>query len=60
MKAKKTVCKVRDITKLLLTKFVNFELIKTLFLKLGEHFVNLHAEREMKRKRKGGGTVAIV
>jgi len=39
---------------------VNFDVIKDMILGPGEPTVKEHAEKKIKRKRKGGGTVAIV
>ena len=56
-----TVCKVRDITLNYNAKqLVNFDVIKAMILGTGEPTVTLHTEKKSKRKRNGGGTVAIV
>jgi hypothetical protein len=42
------------------SQVVNFEVIKDMILGQGEPTVSVHTERTIKRKRNGGGTVAIV
>jgi len=57
----KTVCKVRGITlNYNASKLVNFESIRDMILRTGDDVVNVHTERKIKRKRMGGGLVAIV
>ena len=57
----KTVCKVRCITlNYHASKLVNFEVIRAMMLEQGEPIVNVHTEHKIKRKRRAGGTVAIV
>jgi len=57
-----TVCKVRGITQNYSAKLlVNFDVIKGMTLETGvESTVTVHTEKKIKRKRKGGGTVAFV
>jgi len=58
-----TVCKVRGITLNYNAKqLMNFEVIRDMILGMGgsEPTVTVHTERKIKRKRKGGGTVAVV
>ena len=56
-----TVCKVRGITLNYSAKqLVNFNVIRDMIIGSGEPTVMVHTERKIKRKRKGGGTVAIV
>ena len=55
------VCKVRGKTVNYSAKqIVNFDVIKDMLLGKGEPTVTVHTERKIKRKRFGGGTVAIV
>jgi len=56
------VCKVRGITLNYSAKqLVNFDVIRDMVLETGvEPTVTVHTEKNIKRKRKGGGTVAIV
>ena len=54
----KTVCKVRGITlNYSASKLVNFEVIRDMILATGDEptTVNVHIEKKIKRKRKGGG-----
>ena len=39
---------------------VNFDVIKAMILEHCEPIVNVHTEHKIKRKRRAGGTVAIV
>jgi len=56
-----TVCKVRGITLNYSAKqLVNFNVIRDMIIGSGEPTVMVHTERKIKRKRKAGGTVAIV
>jgi len=56
-----TVCKVLGITLHYSAKqLVNFDVIKVIILGRGELTVTVHTEKKVKRKRNGGGTVAIV
>jgi len=56
-----TVCKVRGITlNYSARQLVNFNVIRDMIIGSGEHTVMVHTEKKIKRKRKGGGTVAIV
>jgi len=55
------VCKVRGITLNYNAKhLVNFDVINALILGMGEPTVTVHTEKKIKRKKNGGGTVAIV
>jgi len=56
-----TVCKVRGINLNYSAKYlVNFDVIRDMVLETGaEPTVNVHTEKKIKRRRKGG-TVAIV
>jgi len=57
----KTVCKVRGITlNYNASKLVNFESSRDMILRTGDDVLKLHTERKIKRKRTGGGLVAIV
>ena len=50
-----TVCKVSGITLNYNAKqLVNFEVIRDMILGTGDHTANVHTERKIKRKRKGG------
>ena len=56
-----TVCKVRGITLNYNAKqLVNFDVIRYIILGTGEPTVTVHTEKNIKRKRNGGRTVAIV
>jgi len=56
-----TICKVTGITlNYSVKQLVNFDVIKDMILGSGEPPVMVHTEKKIKRKRKGGGTVAIV
>jgi len=56
-----TVCKVRGITLNYSAKqLVNFNVIRDMIIGSGQSTVMVHTEKKIKRKRKGGGTVAIV
>jgi len=56
-----TVCKVRVITlNYNAIQLVNFDVIKAMILGTEEPTVTVHTEKKIKRKRNGGGTVAIV
>ena len=56
-----TVCKFRGITLNYNAKqLVNFDVIMAVILGTGEPTVTVHTEKKIKRKRNGGGTVAIV
>ena len=63
-KEEKTICKVRGITlNYNATKLVNFESIRDMILRKGDEpptVVNVHTEKKIKRKRTGGGLVAII
>ena len=57
----KTVCKVSGITlNYHPSNLLNFEVIRAMILEKGEIIVNVHTERKVKRKRRAGGSVAIV
>jgi len=56
----KTVCKVRGITlNYNATKMVNFDVVRDMILGDKPPVVNVHAKYKIKRKRDGGGTVAL-
>jgi len=56
-----TDCKVRGITlNFNANQLVNFDVIKAMILGKGEPTVTVHTEKKIKRKRNGGGTMAIV
>jgi hypothetical protein len=63
-KGEKTVCKFRGITlNYNASKLVNFERIRDMIMRTGDEpptVVNVHTEKKIKRKRTGGGLVAIV
>jgi len=57
----KTVCKFRGVTlNYNASQLVNFEVIRDVMLGTGKPTVNIHTERQIKRNRKGGGTVSII
>ena len=56
-----TICKVRSITLNYSAKqLVNFDVTKDMILGSGEPTIMVHTEQKFYRKRKGGGTVAII
>jgi len=57
----KSVCKIRGITlKYNASKMVNFDVIRGMIVGDEAPVINVHTENMIKRKRNGGGTVAIV
>ena len=60
---RKRVCKVRGITlNYNASRLVNFDAIRDVILGKGRepNVLNVHTEKKIKRKRKVGGTVAII
>ena len=57
----KNVCNVRGFSlNFHDSQLSNFQVISAIILQQGEPVVNVHPEHKLKRKRKAGGTVAIV